>query len=336
MKLATLRIPSPKTRSEARDGVLLVAAKDSKRAARVPENLYPNLLSAIEDWKNAKPKLEDIARQLEEGRWTQAIELRPANLMAPLPRTYSWLDGSAYVQHIVLVRKARGAEPPEDLYTVPLMYQGISDNLLGPEDDIPLIDEADGLDLEAEVGVIVDDVPMGTKAKDAAKHVLLIVLMNDVSLRNLIPRELKAGFGFFHGKPSTAFGPFAVTPDELGTAWKEGRVHLPVESRLNGAILGRPDAGEMHFSFYDLIEHAAKTRQLSAGTIIGGGTVSNKDTSVGSACLAEKRMLEQINAGKAQTPFLKAGDAVEIDLLKANTSICGKIRQKVVPVVVPA
>lgn len=335
MKLATLKIPEAKTRGEAEDGALLVVSRDHKTGARVPPSLYPSLLSALEDWGRAEPRLKEIEGRLSAGRWEEVVALKPGSLMAPLPRTYAWLDASAFIQHIILVRKARGAEPPEDLFTVPLMYQGISDHLLGPEEDIPLLDEGHGLDFEAEVAIVVDDVPMGTKAPQAARHVKLLVLMNDISLRNLIPRELKAGFGFFHGKPSSSFAPFAVTPDELGEAWREGRLHLEMESRLNGRPFGRPNAGEMHFSFFDLIEHAAKTRRLSAGTIIGSGTVSNKDEGAGCGCIAEKRMLEQIHAGRMETPFLKAGDLVEIEMLKDGESVFGSIRQKAAPARVP-
>jgi len=329
VKLATLR-------TEAKDGALLVVARSQERAARVPAGLTPNLLSALEDWNRVLPWLQEVSADLERGSWKDVVALKPGILAAPLPRTWSWLDGSAYIQHIILVRKARGAEPPEDLRTVPLMYQGISDNLLGPEDDIRLIDEAWGLDFESEVGVITGDVPLGTKAAQAAGHVKLLVAMNDVSLRNLIPRELKAGFGFFHGKPATAFAPFAVTPDELGDDWRDGRLRLPLVTKLNGKLFGQPDAGEMHFSFYDLIEHAAKTRKLSAGTVIGGGTVANVDESKGSSCLAERRMLEIIKTGKPSTPFLKAGDEVEIEMLRGGRSVFGAIRQKVAAAAIPA
>lgn len=329
MKLATLRTGS-------KDGALLVVSRDQRRAARVCAEVYPNMLAAVEDWAAARPKLEQVSRELEAGKAKDVVDLGSATLAAPLPRTWSWLDGSAYIHHIVLVRKARGAEPPEDLRTVPLMYQGISDNLLGPADDIPLLDPAYGLDFESEVGVVTTDVPMGAKAADAESRVALLVAMNDVSLRNLIPRELKAGFGFFHGKPATAFAPFAVTPDEVGPAWRGGRLRLPLLTRLNGEIFGRPDAGAMHFSFFDLIEHAAKTRRLSAGTILGGGTVSNDDPAVGSSCLAEKRMIETIRDGKPSTPFLKEGDLVEIEMLQDGRSVFGPLRQKVSAAAVPA
>jgi fumarylacetoacetate (FAA) hydrolase len=227
------------------------------------------------------------------------------------------------------VRKARGAELPEDLYTVPLMYQGASDNLLGPTDPIPLRLSTDGMDFESEVAVITDNVPMGCKADQAESHIRLIMLCNDVSLRELIPRELATGFGFFHGKPPSSFSPFALTPDELGDTWKDGRLHIPVTTTLNGTLFGSPNAGEMHFSFHDLIAYAATTRPLSAGTIVGSGTVSNKDESVGSSCLAERRMLEKINAGKISTPFLKDGDRITISATHAGVNLFGTIDQRV-------
>jgi fumarylacetoacetate (FAA) hydrolase len=239
------------------------------------------------------------------------------------------LDGSAFIQHVILVRKARGAELPDDLYTIPLMYQGASDNLLGPRDDIPLRNAADGMDFESEVAVITTHIPMGTKSSHAGEHIVLVLLCNDISLRELIPRELATGFGFFHGKPPSAFSPFAVTPDELGSAWKDARLHLPVTTTLNGEIFGSPNAGEMHFSFQDLIEHAASTRPLSAGTIIGSGTVSNRDESVGSSCLAERRMLEKIKSGSITTHYLQHEDRVTISVSHNGINLFGTIDQTV-------
>ena len=329
MKVATIRIDNPKTQLESRDGALVVVSHDAKRLAKVPNSEYPSLARALEQWDDALVRLQDIFSQLELGKWQDTLASESVSFMAPLPRTYAWLDGSAFIQHIILVRKARGAEPPETLETVPLMYQGISDTLKGPNDDILAIDEAHGIDFEAEVGVVLSDVPMATKAADAAQYIKLIVLMNDVSLRNLIPAELAAGFGFFHGKPSTSFAPFAITPDELGSAWRDTKVHLPLVSILNDKPFGEPNAGEMHFSFAQLIEHAAKTRALSAGTIIGSGTVSNRDESVGSSCLAEKRMLEKIHAGEIQTPFMKFGDRIELEMFKDGKSLFGRIDQRV-------
>jgi fumarylacetoacetate (FAA) hydrolase len=320
VKLATVK------NQQSRDGKLVVVSTDGKRAIDAPHQ-FGSLIKALEDWANAYDVLNQLSHKINNLK--DGYDLIPSQILAPLPRTYAWLDGSAFIQHVILVRKARGAEPPEDLYDVPLMYQGVSDTLLSATDDIPLSDESFGMDFEGEVAVVVDDVPMGTKADKAEHHIKLLLLMNDVSLRNLIPRELATGFGFFHGKPASSFAPFAVTPDELGDAWKNCRVHLPLESWLNGEKYGNPNAGEMHFSFADLIEHACKTRHLSAGTIIGSGTVSNKDETVGSSCLAEKRMLEKINAGSISTPFMKVGDKIEMDMFLNGQSIFGRINQKV-------
>jgi len=255
-----------------------------------------------------------------------------SKLLSPLPRAYEWIDGSAYINHVILVRKARGAEPPETLKTDPLVYQGGSGTFLAPTQDIEHFSEDFGIDFESEVGVILNDTPMGTKKENAGEHIKLIVILNDVTLRNLIPKELEKGFGFFVGKPSTSFAPFAITPDELGDSWKDGRVHLPLISTLNGKKFGDPDAGpEMWFSFYDLIEHVTKTRSLTAGTIIGSGTVSNQDESKGSSCLAEKRMLEKIKTGTMTTPFMKFGDTIQVEMFDKNgKSLFGKVDQKVV------
>jgi len=329
MKLATISVENPKSVSQRRDGRLVVLAPDEKTAGLVPHSEFPNLLEAIESWSDAEPRLREIESALADGSWKDSISMEGTNFMAPLPRTWSWIDGSAFIQHIVLVRKARGAEPPEDLKTVPLMYQGISDNFLGPKDDIQVVDEAHGVDFEAEVAVILDEVPMGTKAADALKHVKLLLLMNDVSLRMLIPRELKAGFGFFHGKPVSSFAPYAVTPDALKDVWKDGRLNLEMRSTYNGELYGHPNAAEMFFGFHQLIEHAAKTRTLPAGTIVGTGTVSNEDETVGSSCLAEKRMLEKINTGEIKTPFMKIGDSIRIEMEHQGKSVFGAIDQKV-------
>ena len=324
MKLATVKnYQSP----SSRDGKLVVVSSDGKRALDAPSS-FGSLINALEDWSNAQIVLKNLSQQLNNS--DVGYELNSSDILAPLPRTYAWLDGSAFIQHVILVRKARGAEPPEDLYDVPLMYQGVSDTLLSATADIPLIDESFGMDFEGEIAVVVDDVPMGTKANKAKDHIKLLLLMNDVSLRNLIPRELATGFGFFHGKPASSFAPFAVTPDQIGDAWIDCRVHLPLESWLNGKKYGNPNAAEMHFSFADLIEHACKTRHLSAGTIIGSGTVSNKDESVGSSCLAEKRMLEKINTGSITTPFMKVGDRIEMEMFHNGSTVFGRINQKVV------
>lgn len=332
MKLATIRVSAPRTISQARDGRLVVVDDRAGRAALVPEEVAPNLFSAIQDWATTEPALQDIDARLKAGKWQDALDLQELDFMAPLPRTTCWIDGSAYINHIVLVRKARNAEPPETLEKVPLMYQGASDPLLGPRDPIAVSSEDYGIDFEAEVGVILDDVPMATKAAAAGGHIKLLCLMNDVSLRNLIPAELKAGFGFFHGKPPTSFAPFVVTPDEIGAAWKDGRIHLDMLTWLNGEKFGDPNAGpEMFFNFPQLIEHAAKTRPLPAGTVLGSGTVSNADESRGSSCLAEKRMLEIIKTGTATTPFMKFGDRIEVDMMQEGRSVFGRIDQEVVP-----
>jgi fumarylacetoacetate (FAA) hydrolase len=258
--------------------------------------------------------------------------LDPARLMAPLPRAYQWADGSAYLYHVELVRKARKAEMPPEFYNDPLMYQGGSDDFIGPLQDIEAVDEAHGIDFEAEVAVVTDDVPMGIDPAAARAHIKLVMLVNDVSLRNLIPAELAKGFGFFHAKPASAFSPVAVTPDELAPAWRDAKLHLPLRSQLNGKPFGQPNAGaDMNFDFGELIAHAARTRNLRAGAIIGSGTVSNRDPAAGSSCLAERRMIEMIADGKPTTPFMKFGDRIRIEMLdEAGRSIFGAIDQKVV------
>jgi len=332
VKLATLR-------REGRDGRLAIVNRDLTRCALVP-GIAPTLQSALDDWATVAPKLAQCAAALEDG--AAALELRggqadivpfdPAQCAAPLPRAYHWVDGSAYVNHVELVRKARGAEMPATFWTDPLVYQGGSDDLLGARDDAPFGDVGWGIDLEAEIAVITDDVPMGTSKSDAGKHIKLIALVNDWSLRNLIPGELAKGFGFYQSKPATAFSPVVVTPDELGDAWRDGKVHRPLVSRINGVDFGAPDAGvDMTFSFTDLIAHVTKTRKLGAGAIIGSGTVSNYDRSRGSSCLAEKRTLEQIEHGAPRTPFLQFGDRVSIEMLDAaGRSIFGALDNRVV------
>src|SRR6478609_10016365 len=287
MKLASLK--------GGRDGELIVVRRDGERFMPAGGTLQ----AALDDWTRAEPQLREIADELERGQSGQPLDVR--TLASPLPRAYEWVDGSAFLNHVILVRKARGAEPPETLRTDPLVYQGGSGSLLGPTDDIPLRDPAWGLDFEAEVCCILGDTPMGTTAADAGKHVRLICLANDVTLRNLVPNELGKSFGFFQSKPATAFSPFAVTPDELGPAWQDGRVHLPLRTTYKGALVGDPNAGEMHFSFFDLIAHVARTRALTAGTILGSGTVSNADRARGVSCLVERRALEQIDGGEAST-----------------------------------
>jgi fumarylacetoacetate (FAA) hydrolase len=325
MKLATLR-------DGTRDGRLLVVKRDLTLAMPLPR-IAPTLQAALDDWGRLEPALRRAALELESGRGVDAIPFDPARVMAPLPRAHHWVDGSAYVNHVELVRKARGAEMPSSFWTDPLVYQGGSDDLLGPMDDAPFASEEFGIDLEAEVATITGDVPMATRAADAGAHILLMTLVNDWSLRNLIPAELAKGFGFYQSKPATAFSPVAVTPDELGAAWDGARVHLPLVSHINGVQLGHPNAGvDMTFGFPQLIEHVTKTRRLGAGTIIGSGTVSNYDRSLGSSCLAEKRTLELLDQGRASTPFLSFGDRVRIEMLDpAGHSIFGAIDQKVVP-----
>jgi fumarylacetoacetate (FAA) hydrolase len=334
MKLATLR-------DGTRDGRLLVVSRDLASCSPAPAIAH-TLQHALDDWDAVLPKLLAISEELNGGKIAGTMEFNPRDCCSPLPRAYQWADGSAYVNHVELVRKARGAEMPKEFWTDPLMYQGGSDTFLGPLDPIRMPDEAWGIDLEAEVAVVTGDVPMGITAGMARGAIRLLMLVNDVSLRNLIPGELAKGFGFFQSKPSSAFSPVAVTPDELGEAWDGGRVHRPLVSHLNGAKLGEPDAGsDMTFDFPTLIAHAAKTRALGAGSIIGSGTVSNRgpdggpgkpvaEGGVGYSCLAELRTIETLQEGKAKTPFLKFGDRVRIEMFDgAGRSIFGAIEQAV-------
>ncbi|UQA58320.1 fumarylacetoacetate hydrolase family protein [Polyangium aurulentum] len=323
MKLASLRGPG-------RDGTLIVVRRDGARY--VPAGAaIPTLQAALDDWEAKEPELRRLADRLESGE-IAGEPLDVQKLAPPLPRAYEWVDGSAYINHIVLVRKARGAEPPETLRTDPLVYQGGSGVLLGPREDIVLHDERWGLDFEAEVCVILGDTPARTKKDEAHRFIRLLCLANDVTLRNLVPNELAKGFGFFNSKPATAFSPFAVTPDELGDAWKDGRVHLKLRSTYNGALAGDPEAGpEMHFSFFDLVEHITKTRSFTAGTLLGSGTVSNADRARGISCLAERRMIETLDEGAPKTPFMKAGDTIAIEMVDGQgRDIFGRIEQKVV------
>ncbi len=324
MKLASL--------ASGRDGRLCVVSRDLSRAVEAAE-VAPILQAALDDWPVHEPGLARLADALERGERADAFPLGPERLAAPLPRAYQWIDGSAYVNHVELVRKARGAEMPPSFWTDPLMYQGGSDVLLGPRADLCLADEAWGIDFEAEVAVVTDDVPMGTAPERAGSHIRLVMLVNDVSLRTLVAGELAKGFGFFQSKPSSAFSPVAVTPDELGDAWDGGRLHRPLVVHLNGELFGQPDAGvDMTFDFPRLIAHAARTRSLSAGTILGSGTVSNVDRSRGSCCLAERRTLETLEKGEPETEFLRFGDRVRIEMLdEQGASIFGAIDQRVVP-----
>lgn len=333
MKLATL--------NTGRDGSLILVSRDLTRA--VPANDIANTLQqAIEDWATVAPQLEERYTALNAGTAKKAFDLDMGALHSPLPRTYHWADGSAYLNHVKLVRQARNAEMPETFWTDPLMYQGGGDCFLSPTEDIEAVSEEHGIDFEGEIAVITDDVPMAVTPKQAADHIKLILLVNDVSLRALIPGELAKGFGFFQAKPASSFSPVCVTPDELGDAWKDGRVHRPLTVHLNGEKFGEPDAGpDMVFGFPELIAHAAKTRYLGAGAIIGSGTVSNPDASggpgtpisnggVGYSCLAEVRMVETILHGAAKTPFMRFGDRVRIEMFDLNgQSIFGAIDQQV-------
>jgi fumarylacetoacetate (FAA) hydrolase len=329
MKLASLR--------DGRDGRLVVVSRDLARYLPASD-VAPTLQAALEDWRQLRPALEAIAEKLDAGDGESFSE---SDCASPLPRAYQWADGSAYVNHVELVRKARGAEMPATFWTDPLMYQGGSDAFLGPRDNITMADEDWGIDFEAEIVVVTDDVPMGVSAGDAVNHIQLIMLVNDVSLRNLIPGELAKGFGFFQSKPSSAFSPVAVTPDELGDAWRDAKVHLPLLSFLNGTAFGKPEAGvDMTFNFGQLVAHAAKSRPLGAGAIVGSGTVSNKlhdgpgkpieEGGVGYSCIAEIRTIETINDGKPSTSFMKFGDRIRIEMNDTSgRSIFGAIDQVV-------
>lgn len=322
MRLATQR-------NGTRDGALIAVSPDGLSFAPA-RDVAPTLQCALDDWDRVSPRLQALSDDLARGHAT-AFPLDLSSLHSPLPRAYEWVDGSAFLNHVRLVRKARGAEPPPTLETDPLVYQGGSGVLLAPTDPIYLADPAWGLDFEAEVVVILGDTPQGTRATDAAGCIRLVTLVNDCTLRNLIPDELAKGFGFFQSKPASAFAPFAVTPDELGDAWRGGRLHLRINVTLNGALVGDPDAGdEMHFSFFDLIQHIARTRAYTAGTLLGSGTVSNADRARGITCLAERRMIETIDGGRPVTPFLKYGDEVGIEMRDASgRSIFGRIHQVV-------
>ncbi len=335
MKLASLR-------DGTRDGRLLVVSRDLSRAAPVPH--VKTLQAALDDWDAVAPDLQALSDALNQGRIAGTLDFDTAQCLSPLPRAYQWADGSAYVNHVELVRRARNAEMPASFWTDPLMYQGGSDTFLAPTEAIRMASEDYGIDLEAEVAVVTGDVPMAASIEQAAQAIRLVMLVNDVSLRNLIPNELAKGFGFFQSKPSSAFSPVAVTPDELGADWHGGKLHRPLLSYLNGAPLGKPDAGaDMTFDFPTLVAHAAKTRPLGAGCIIGSGTVSNKDGDgspgkpisaggLGYSCLAEVRTIETILHGKPVTPFLRFGDTVKIEMRDAQgASIFGAIEQTVAP-----
>lgn len=329
MKLASLKGPS-------RDGTLVVVNRDLTRACRV-ESLAPTMQKALEYWDVVHERLRDVAASLEHGGERHAFDFREAlqtgHVDAPLPRAYEWLDGSAYLSHVERVRRARNDTVPPTFYSDPLMYQGGAGHMMGPRDPIRVLSEDWGVDLEGEVAVITADVPMGARADEVRDAVRLVTLVNDLSFRRLIPAELAKGFGFVNGKGANALAPVAVTPDELGTYWADGKVHRPLLCDVNGKRLGSPDAGvDCTFSFFDLIAHAAKTRELATGTLVGSGTVSNHDRGAGYACLMEARLVEQVEMGSAKTPFLRFGDTVRIDMLdEAGATIFGAIEQRVAP-----
>ena len=333
MKLATLN-------DGTRDGQLAVVSRDLK-TAHIADGIAPTLQAALDDWAFIGPQLDELSRQLNEGRARRPFDFDPARCMAPLPRAYQWADGSAYVNHVELVRRARGAEMPASFWEDPLMYQGGSDDFLGPCDPVVVPREEWGIDFEAEIAVITGDVKMGASPEEALEGVRLLMLANDVSLRNLIPNELAKGFGFFQGKPATAFSPVAVTPDELGEAWQDGRVHLALQSTWNGRKVGLCDAGpEMRFHFGQLIAHACKTRNVRAGSIVGSGTVSNKGVEgpngrvewpKGYSCIAEKRAIETLQDGQPSTGFMKFGDTIRIEMKgRDGQSVFGAIDQEIV------
>ncbi len=321
MKLATLK-------DGTRDGQLAVVSRDLSRCLRSD---HPKTMqAAMDDWMGAAPELARLSDRLHSDP-AAGEAFDPAQCEAPLPRAYQWADASAFVNHMELVRKARGAEMPPEFWTDPLMYQGGSDDFIGPCDPIELASEDWGIDFESEIAVITGDVPMGSSPEECEPHIRLVMLVNDVSLRGLVPQELAKGFGFFQSKPATAFSPVALTPDELGDVWQGGKLHLPLETRLNGEVFGQPNAGvDMTFNFFQLVAHSVKSRNLRAGAVVGSGTVSNVDRSAGSSCLAERRMLETISDGKPTTPFMRFGDRVRIEMLDVSgNSLFGAIDQEV-------
>lgn len=323
MKLGSLK-------EGGRDGTLIVVSRDLKRGVRAT-GIAPTLQRALEDWSHVAPRLNALYESLEDGSADGQFDLDMAALAAPLPRAYEFVDGSAYLPHVERVRRARNAEVPESFYTDPLMYQATSAGFYGPRDAVRVASEDYGIDLEAELVVITDDVPMGVAPVHAADHIQLIGLVNDVSLRNLIPNELAKGFGFLQSKPRSALSPVFVTPDELGDAWQGSKVHLPLVTHINGQWFGAPEAGEdMQFDFAQLVAHAAKTRPLGAGTIVGSGTIANQDTSRGASCFAEQRVVETLRDGKPSTPFMHFGDVVRIEMFdRAGNSVFGAIEQRI-------
>ncbi len=323
MKLGSLK-------EGGRDGTLIVVSRDLTRAVRA-DGIAPTLQRALEDWSNAAPRLNALSEALNAGTAEGAFDLDMQALAAPLPRAYEFVDGSAYLPHVERVRRARGAEVPESFYVDPLMYQAVSAGFYGPRDPVRVPSEDYGIDLEAEVVIVTDDVPMAATPEQAAGHIQLIGLVNDVSLRNLIPNELAKGFGFLQSKPRSALSPVFVTPDELGDAWQDNKVHLPLLTHINGQWFGAPEAGvDMQFDFAQLVAHAAKTRPLTAGTIVGSGTVANQDTSLGASCFAEKRTVETLETGKPITPFMSYGDVVRIEMRSRDgVDLFGAIEQRI-------
>ncbi|MBU8975664.1 fumarylacetoacetate hydrolase family protein [Lysobacter sp. MMG2] len=323
MKLGSLK-------EGGRDGTLIVVSRDLARGVRAA-GIADTLQRALEDWSNTAPRLNALYEALNDGNVEGAFDLDMSALAAPLPRAYEFVDGSAYLPHVERVRRARGAEVPESFYTDPLMYQAVSAGFYGPRDPVRVPSEEYGIDLEAEVVIVTDDVPMAATPEQAASHIQLVGLVNDVSLRNLIPNELAKGFGFLQSKPRSALSPVFVTPDELGDAWKDSKVHLALTTHINGEWFGAPEAGvDMQFDFAQLVAHAAKTRPLSAGTIVGSGTVANEDTSLGASCFAEKRTVETLETGKPITPFMSFGDTVRIEMLSRDgQSVFGAIEQRI-------
>ncbi|MCH4293936.1 fumarylacetoacetate hydrolase family protein [Shewanella sp. 3B26] len=324
MKLATYN-------NGRRDGQLMLVSRCLTKAVAVPAIAH-TMQQLLDAWDLLSPQLTELYDALNDGQLENTLEFDETKCLSPFPRAFQWADGSAYVNHVELVRKARGADMPETFWTDPLFYQGGSDSFIPPRSNIELGSEDWGIDFESEIAVVTDDVPMGVSTDNAAKHIKLLMLVNDVSLRNLIPGELAKGFGFFQSKPSSSFSPVAVTPDELGDRWQDSKVHLPLITHLNGELFGKPNAGvDMTFNFSQLVAHVAKTRPIGAGAIIGSGTISNYDRSAGSSCLAEKRMLEVIADGKPSTPFMRFGDRVRIEMLDdKGDSIFGAIDQQVV------
>ena len=323
MKLASLK-------RGGRDGTLVVVSRDLKHAVEV-HPIAHTLQQALDGWSDIAPRLNAVYEALNAGRAHGAFELDVDDLAAPLPRAYEFVDGSAYLPHVARVRRARGAEVPESFYVDPLMYQAVSAGFYGPRDAVKVVSEDYGIYLEAEIVIVTDDVPMAVTPEQAASHIQLVGLVNDVSLRNLIPPELAKGFGFLQSKPRSALSPVFVTPDELGDAWQGNKLHLPLLTHINGEWFGAPEAGvDMQFDFAQLVAHAAKTRPLSAGTIVGSGTVANEDTSLGASCFAERRTVETLRDGKPSTPFMSFGDTVRIEVLdRDGASIFGAIEQRI-------